>query len=226
MANPSITSTTFDKQREEIEFKDLKNLFAMKGEFSEEVLNSTWKSLKEMQKELELPSLYPMKYHYYFYLRLCEIQKVLTPLSINFQQLHQLYIEINYFRDILGLPITSSLSEVINLIRKKPLQELLSLEVDTDSLFLKTLLLQSTIKNTDSGIKDIPVIIHRLDNKILEILISYGPCTRSELVETTGAARSSIYDSLRRLELKGKIITYSDRKKNVGRPMTLFDALI
>jgi chromosome segregation and condensation protein ScpB len=216
-----------DKKREKTELNDLKRLLEMKGIFSEEYVNETWNNLKQMQEELELPTLYPMKYHYYFYSRLEDIKTALAPFPTDFHQLNQLYVEINCFRDLLGLSATSSISEVINLIRKKSLDELMALEIGSDSLFLNILLLQLTTKRSFVSEKNAkPTIVHRLDRRLLEILISYGPCTRTELVEVTGVARSSIYDSLRRLELKGLITNYADNIKNVGRPMTLFDALI
>ncbi|MHA1944955.1 MAG: helix-turn-helix domain-containing protein [Candidatus Hodarchaeales archaeon] len=222
-----VISSKMDKKREKTELKDLKRLLEMKGEFSEDQVLETWNSLKNMQEELELPSLYPMRYHYYFYSRLEEIKIALSPFPTDFHQLNQLYVEINCFRDLLGLPVTSSISQVISLIRKKSLDELMALEIGSDSLFLNILLLQLTTKrNFVSEKNEKPTIVHRLDRRLLEILISYGPCTRAELVEVTGVARSSIYDSLRRLELKGLITMYSDNIKNVGRPMTLFDALI
>lgn len=215
-----------DKQREKSELKDLKRLLEMKGDFSEDLLQETWDSLKRMQTELDLPTLHPMKYHYYFYSRLEEIKSALTPFPTDFLQLNQLYVEINVFRELLKLPATSSLSQVITSIRKKSLDELMSLKIGSDSLFLKILLLQLTTKRENSTVDKKPIVVHRLDNKLLEILISYGPCTRSKLVEVTGVPRSSIYDSLRRLEFKGLITKYSDKKGSTGRPMTFFDALI
>ena len=221
-----VISSETDKQRELREFGDLKKLLEMKGIFSKDLVQETWNSLKQMQEELELPTLHPMRYHYYFYSRLEEIKIALSPFPTDFLQLNQLYVEINAFRALLNLPPTSSLSEVINLIRKKSLDELMALEIGSDSLFLKILLLQLTSKKEKDTFDDPPIIVHRLDNKLLEILISYGPCTRSDLVEVTGVARSSIYDSLRRLEFKGVITKYSNRKGDTGRPTTLFDALI
>ncbi len=215
-----------DKEREETELKDLKRLFEMKGEFSEDMIQETWNSLKKMQEELELPSLYPMKQHYYFYLRLEEIKNALAPFPTDFLQLNQLHVEINSLRDLLELPPTSSISEVITLIRKKSLDELMALEIGSDSLLLKIMLLQLSTKKANYAIDEKPVLVHELDRKLLEILISYGPLTRPELVEVTGVARSSIYDSLRRLHLKGLITQYSGKRTTVGRPMTLFDALI
>jgi len=221
-----VISSEMDKEREKTELKDLKRLLEMKGEFSEDFVVETWNSLKKMQEELELPSLYPMKYHYYFYTRLVEIKNALSPFPTDFKQLDQLYVEINVFRDMLKLPTTSSISEVICLIRKKSLEEIMSLEIGSDSLFLKILLIQLTKKISDYSIDDKPALVHNLDKQLLEILISYGPLTRPELVEVTKVARSSIYDSLRRLEFKGLITKHSDKRSNMGRPMTFFDALI
>ncbi|MHA1979051.1 MAG: hypothetical protein ACW98I_19255 [Candidatus Hodarchaeales archaeon] len=215
-----------DKEREEAELKDLKRIFEIKGEFSEDQVQETWNSLKKMQEELELPSLYPMKHHYYFYLRLEEIKNALAPFPTDFLQLNQLHVEINILRGLLELPATSTISEVINLIRKKSLEELMALEIGSDSLLFKILLLQLSTKTANYAMDEKPTLIHELDRKLLEILISYGPLTRPELVEVTGVARSSIYDSLRRLDLKRLIIQYSGKRTSVGRPMTLFDALI
>ncbi|MCK4848622.1 MAG: hypothetical protein KAT16_06340 [Candidatus Heimdallarchaeota archaeon] len=226
MTYQSVISPEMDKEREKTELKDLKRLLEMKEGFSEDQVKETWNSLKKMQEELELPSLYPMKHHYYFYLRIEEIKNALAPFPTDFQQLNQFYVEINGFRDFLKLPATSSLSEVIYLIRKKSLEELMALETVSDSLFLKILLLQQTTKGANYTFDEKPIIVHRLDRQLLEILISYGPLSRPEIVEVTGVARSSIYDSLRRLTFKGLIIKYSDKRKCVGRPMTLFDALI
>lgn len=226
MSYVGAISSEMDKEREETELRDLKRLLEMKGEYSEDQVHETWTSLKEMQKELDLPSLYPVRHHYYFYLRIEEIKNALAPFPTDFQQLNQLYVEINIFRDRLELPATSSISEVISLIRRKSLDELMALEIGSDSLFLKILLLQLTTKTANYSIDEKPALVHEIDRKLLEILISYGPLSRPEIVEVTEIARSSIYDSLRRLILKGFIIKYSDKQKCVGRPITLFDALI
>ncbi|MHA2388803.1 MAG: helix-turn-helix domain-containing protein [Candidatus Hodarchaeales archaeon] len=226
MTYTGVISSEMDKEREEAELKDLKRIFEMKKNSSEDQILETWNSLKKMQEELELPSLYHMRHHYYFYLCLEEIKNALAPFPTDFHQLNQLHVEINSLRDLLELPATSSMSEVIILIRRKSLDELMTLEIGSDSLLLKILLLQLSTKNASYAIDEKPALVHELDRKLLEILISYGPLTRPELVEVTGVARSSIYDSLRRLHLKGLIGQYSGKRTSVGRPMTLFDALI
>ncbi len=226
MTYTGVISSEMDKEREEAELKDLKRILEMKKIFSEDQVQETWNSLKKMQEELELPSLYPMKHHYYFYLRLEEIRSALAPFPMDFLQLNLLHVEINSLRDLLELPTTATIPEMISLIRKMSLEELMSLELGSDSLLLKILLLQLSTKPANFAIDERPALVHDLDRKLLEILISYGPLTRPELVEVTGVARSSIYDSLRRLNLKGLITQYSGKRTSVGRPMTLFDALI
>ena len=57
-----------------------------------------------------------------------------------------------------------------------------------------------------------------LQNKLL-FLLELKDLTRPELVELTKLPRTTIYDSLKRLEVQGKIIRYSEkRRKRVGRP--------
>ena len=226
MTYTGVISSEMDKEREKAELDDLKRLLKMKGDIKEFQIQETWNSLKSMQDELELPSLYPMKQHYYFYLRLEEIRNALAPFSSDFIQLNQLHVEINLLRGLLELPESSSISEVISLIRNKSLEELMALEFGSDSLLLKVILLQISKKPMTPTCDIKPALIHELDRNLLEILISYGPLTRPELVDVTGVARSSIYDSLRRLHFKGLIVQYSGKRTSVGRPMTLFDALI
>ncbi|MFX0084945.1 MAG: helix-turn-helix domain-containing protein [Candidatus Hodarchaeota archaeon] len=65
-------------------------------------------------------------------------------------------------------------------------------------------------------------IIHELDRKLYYILQKKGPRTRSELVSITGNARSTIYDSLERLRVKGYIRSFSEKRMKKGRPKTYF----
>lgn len=66
--------------------------------------------------------------------------------------------------------------------------------------------------------KEKPVIVHELDRNVLEILKSQGPLTRSKLVSITGIARSTLYDSLLRLILKGYVARFSEERRRRGRP--------
>jgi hypothetical protein len=209
------------------ELNSLRKLENLKNDNSVEVVINTWYFIKKMQEELEIPSLYPIKQHYYFYQKLEEIRKELNLSSADFIQLNQLYIEITTLREILKLPETTPISEIISLIRKEPLAKIASLGVKYDSLLLKVLLLQSTtVKRNSIDIQKRLAIINDLDSVLFEILKSYGPLSRPELVELTGIARSSIYDSLRRLMVKGFVVQYSEQRSHTGRPTTVFDALI
>jgi predicted ArsR family transcriptional regulator len=76
----------------------------------------------------------------------------------------------------------------------------------------------SVIKPKDS-------IVHELDRNVLEILKREGPITRTRLVKLTGVARSTLYDSLLRLILKGHVLRYSEERKQRGRPKVYFKAI-
>ena len=101
---------------EQKELKDLRRLLSLKDNISNKLIIQTWYSLKKMQQELELPSLYPIKQHYYFYQKLEEIREALNLTSTNFAQLNQLYIEIVTIRELLGLPETTPMSDILTLI--------------------------------------------------------------------------------------------------------------
>jgi len=63
-----------------------------------------------------------------------------------------------------------------------------------------------------------PAIVHELDRNVLEILKIEGPITRARLVSITGIARSTLYDSLLRLILKGYVARFSEERRQRGRP--------
>lgn len=68
--------------------------------------------------------------------------------------------------------------------------------------------------------------ISKLDTKVYDLLSKNGPTTRSQLAKLTGVARSTLYDSLLRLSLKGMVKKYSDSDHNSrGRPQVYFEAL-
>ena len=68
--------------------------------------------------------------------------------------------------------------------------------------------------------------ISKLDAKVYNLLSQKGPTTRSQLSKLTGVARSTLYDSLLRLSLKGMVKKYSDVDHNSrGRPKVYFEAI-
>ena len=65
-----------------------------------------------------------------------------------------------------------------------------------------------------------------LDKQILSFLKKSGPITRYDLVTMTGIARSTLYDSLTRLILKGLVKKYTENIHTTkGRPKVFFEAL-
>ena len=68
-------------------------------------------------------------------------------------------------------------------------------------------------------------IVHELDREVLDILEREGPITRSKLVALTGIARSTLYDSLLRLILKGFVASFSEDRRHRGRPKVFYKAL-
>ncbi|MHA1941722.1 MAG: winged helix-turn-helix transcriptional regulator [Candidatus Hodarchaeales archaeon] len=72
---------------------------------------------------------------------------------------------------------------------------------------------------------DKPSIVHELDRQILKILEKEGALTRSKLVSLTGIARSTLYDSLLRLMLKGYIASFSEDRRHRGRPKVFYKVL-
>ncbi len=278
--NISVSSDIDESSDKEL--KELRNLLSLKGMDSEKNVITTWKSLRKMQEELELPSLYPVKQHYYFFQKLIEIQEVLNlsfaadkedikkiiddaiseikekklknaseklkhasnllsrvgtkekeakkltedasqEIKIDFKQLYQLYIEIDTLRQFFKLPETAPMLDIITMIKRQSLQELALLGIGPDSLILKVLLLNLT---PTSQAQEQLKITNDLDHVIFQILVAYGPLTRPEMVQLTGIARSSIYDSLQRLIAKGFAVEYKEKRSYVGRPTTVFDALI
>ncbi|UCG02804.1 MAG: winged helix-turn-helix transcriptional regulator [Candidatus Heimdallarchaeota archaeon] len=80
-------------------------------------------------------------------------------------------------------------------------------------------------KLTISRKKARPAIVHEIDRKILKVVQTEGPLTRSRLSSITGIPRSTLYDSLWRLIVKGYVKDYSEDRKHRGRPRTYFAAI-
>ena len=227
MSYYSIFSPEMERSREQKELKELRRLLSLKGIISEYAIQRTWYFLRKMQDELELPSLDPIKQHYYFYQKLEEIRNALHLPYLDFTQLNQLYNEITALRELLGLSETTPVSKIITMIQKESPEKLVSSEVRYDSLLLRILFFHLTSNTQLSpSTTDHPTLKHNIDHVLFEILKAYGPLSRPELVQLTGVARSTIYDSLQRLITKGFAVQYSEKRSQAGRPVTLFDALL
>lgn len=75
----------------------------------------------------------------------------------------------------------------------------------------------STTKEKSSFKSDNPT-----DMLVIEILGQKGPKTRKQLVAATNIARSTLYDSLLRLIVKGVVFKYSKALDGPGRPHVYF----
>jgi len=64
-----------------------------------------------------------------------------------------------------------------------------------------------------------------LEDHLYEILITNGPMTRGELVKQTNIPRTTIYDNLVKLMLKGIITRISQSTGRRGRPNVYFKAI-
>ena len=227
MSYNEFFSPEMKKLNEQKELNELRRILNLKGIISEKIILTIWRILIKMKEELGLPSLSPIKQHYYFYLKLEEIRNAIHLPYVDFIQLNQLYNEITALREHLGLPETTPISEIITIIQKESLEKLASLDLRYNSLLLKILFLYSTSNELQSkDVSDQKAIHKEIDNVIFEILKAYGPLSRSELVQLTDIPRSTIYDSLQRLITKGFAVQYPEKINPTGRPITLFDALI
>ena len=226
MDNNSGFSQDIEKLSEYQELNGLRRLLNLKGITSEAAIITTWFSLMKMKEELGLPSLHPIKEHYYFYQNLVEIYKIFNLSSMDFIQLNQLYIEITTYSDFLGLSETTPISEIISYIKKESLQKIASLGVRYNSLLLKVILQSNENKQDFMRVQERTPLINDIDRILFEILRSYGPLSRPELVQISGIPRSSIYDSLKRLIVRGYVVQYSEKRSHTGRPTKIFDALL
>lgn len=83
----------------------------------------------------------------------------------------------------------------------------------------------SSPKVETTQIKGRSARVQEFDRNVLGIVQKEGPITRPRLVALTGIARSTLYDSLRRLIIKGYVQTISEDREQRGRPKTYFYAV-
>ncbi|MEM2109006.1 MAG: helix-turn-helix domain-containing protein [Candidatus Odinarchaeota archaeon] len=83
---------------------------------------------------------------------------------------------------------------------------------------------KTTIINEDSYVSG-EVVKSKLDlkNTILDLLGKHGPLTRDDMVEFTGIPRTTLYDSLDKLILSGKVEKYVLKVNKKGRPTVYYE---
>ncbi|MFW9916027.1 MAG: helix-turn-helix domain-containing protein [Candidatus Thorarchaeota archaeon] len=62
-----------------------------------------------------------------------------------------------------------------------------------------------------------------IDQKIYQLLKKQGPLTRGELVERTGLPRTTLYDALTRLSVRGLIVRFTEPRQSRGRRRVFFE---
>lgn len=74
--------------------------------------------------------------------------------------------------------------------------------------------------------KDAPNIRRGIkEEELLRILEEKGPLTRTELMEITGAPRTTLYDKLVKLILKGKVRKIPVKGNGRGRPKIYYEVI-
>ena len=63
------------------------------------------------------------------------------------------------------------------------------------------------------------------EEELLQILKERGPLTRTELMEITGVPRTTLYDKLVKLILKGKVRKVPVKGNGRGRPKVYYEVV-
>jgi len=63
------------------------------------------------------------------------------------------------------------------------------------------------------------------EEELLQILKERGPLTRTELMEITGVPRTTLYDKLVKLILKGKVRKVPVKGNGRGRPKVYYEVI-
>ncbi|MFX0185846.1 MAG: hypothetical protein ACFE95_22410 [Candidatus Hodarchaeota archaeon] len=118
---------------------ELKEYLDLPNFFSECELVSTWRVIRHMSSVLELPLDTPIKDLVELYKKLKEIQQVFNLQNPNFIQLNVLYVELTTVREMLNLPETISIAEVVDRVKHEVLP---TLGIGDNSLLEKVLKLK------------------------------------------------------------------------------------
>ncbi|MFX0150125.1 MAG: hypothetical protein ACFFAJ_05050 [Candidatus Hodarchaeota archaeon] len=117
----------------------LKKHLALPKTVSEHELVSTWKIIRHMSTVLELPLTTPIKDLINLFKKLKEIQHVFNLQNPNFIQLNVLYVELTTVREMLSLPETLPLADVVDRAKQEVLP---SLGIGDNSLLERVLQLR------------------------------------------------------------------------------------
>lgn len=123
----------------QVDLQELKKQLNLPNSTPEVEVEATWRMIRHMNSVLELPVDTPIKTLVELFEKLREIQQVFKLQNTNFIQLNVLHVELITVRDMLNLPETMSIVEVINQITPEILP---TLGVGEDSFLEKVLRLQ------------------------------------------------------------------------------------
>ena len=70
--------------------------------------------------------------------------------------------------------------------------------------------------------EDSTLITNEVEEVVFGALNEHGSVTRMKLVEITGLPRTTVYDSLTRLILKGFVRKYDEKRNHRGRPKVYY----
>ena len=70
--------------------------------------------------------------------------------------------------------------------------------------------------------EDTLAIPNEVDGIVYDMVEKHGPVTRPKLVELTGIPRTTLYDSLIRLMLRGIVRKFEEERKKRGRPKVYY----
>lgn len=98
------------------EFEELKNYLKTLNSTSEHVMTATWRFIKHMQSDLNLPSQTPMGELVELFNNLEEIRKFFNLKISSFTQLNELFYEIKTLKEKLNLPDDSSITDILSRI--------------------------------------------------------------------------------------------------------------
>jgi hypothetical protein len=116
-----LFTVDFTNQKELDELTKHHDLPSFSSEYD---LISTWLVIIHMSSVLELPLDTPIRDLVELYKKLNEILQVFSLQNPNFIQLNLLYVELTIVRDMLNLPNTSSIAEVVDRVKQEELPTL------------------------------------------------------------------------------------------------------
>jgi hypothetical protein len=119
------------------ELKKLRVILKLDNRLFDHAVNQLWCSLKQMKSDLGLPPQTPIDDLIYIFKRFEEIKMVFNLKDPDYNQLNVLLVEITAVKDMLNLPETAPLPEVLAQI--KP-EQLPVLGLGSDSLLEKMLI--------------------------------------------------------------------------------------